>query len=197
MMRRGWEWFAEKAKTKHAEWWLVALSFSESSFFLIPPDVLLIAILSARAGRWTYYAFLTSLASVLGAVFGYLVGYFVFVPIAQPIIDFYHLSEEFAQVGKLFVDSTFWAVLTAAFTPIPFKVFVLAGGFFKVPILPFLAGSIIGRSVRFFGVAWVSQKFGPTVAEKYIENFNYITIVAVIITLIALSVTLDLPLLIW
>lgn len=196
-MKRLWEWFAEKAKTKHAEGWLVAVSFSESSFFIVPPDVLLIAMLSARAGRWAYYAFLTSLASVLGAIFGYLIGFFVFVPIAQPIIDFYHLSEEFSQVGKYFVDSTFLAVLTAAFTPIPFKVFVLAGGFFKVPILPFLAGSIIGRSVRFFGVAWVSHKFGPMVAEKYIENFNYVTIVIVIIALIVLSVLFDLPLLIW
>lgn len=196
-MRRSWEWFTEKAKSKYAERWLALLSFSEASFFPIPTDVLLIAILSAKAGRWVRYAFITSVTSVVGALFGYAVGVFVFEPVAKPIISFYALTEEFAHVGSLYETGTFWIVLTAAFTPIPFKVFTIAGGFFGVALIPFTLASIIGRSMRFFAVAWVSHRFGPRVAELCITYFNQITIVASIILLIALAVMFDLPELIW
>lgn len=164
------------------------LSFSESSFFLIPPDVLLIAMLSARVGKWIRLATITSLASVLGAAFGYLIGAYVFVPVAQPIIAFYSLTEEFAYVGSLYTQGTFWVVLAAAFTPIPFKVFVLSGGFFLVPFPQFILASILGRSGRFFLVGWLSNKFGPRVAEAFIENFKLVTAIAVLIVILVLSI---------
>lgn len=192
-MQRSWEWFQEKAKTKHAQMWLVALSFSESSFFLIPPDVLLIVMLSARAGRWVYLSSITALSSVLGAIFGYVIGAFVFVPVAEPLIALYSLTDEFAYVGSLYTQGTFWVVLAAAFTPIPFKVFVLSGGFFSVPFVPFILAAILGRSARFFLVGWLSDRFGPQVAEAFIENFKYLTIVFVIISTIALTVYFDVP----
>lgn len=192
-MRRSWDWFVEKAKTKHAQMWLMALSFSESSFFLIPPDVLLIAMLSAGAGRWVYLSFITSLSSVLGAVFGYLIGAFVFVSVAEPLITLYGLTEEFAHVGELYTQGTFWVVLAAAFTPIPFKVFVLSGGFFTVPFIPFILASILGRSARFFLVGWLAHTFGPRAAESFIENFKYITFVFVVLAAIALTVYFDVP----
>lgn len=130
-MRRAWEWFQGKAKTKHAQFWLFVISFAEASVFPLITEVFLIPLLAARAGRWMYYALLASIASVLGALFGYALGYFVFEPIVQPLIHLYHLTEQFEYVGTLYADSTFWAVLTAAITPIPFKVFVLAGGFLE------------------------------------------------------------------
>jgi membrane protein YqaA with SNARE-associated domain len=177
-MRRSWEWFQARATSGHAQAWLVVLAFSESSFFLVPPDVLLIALLAARAGRWAYLAALSSLGSITGAIFGYALGAYVFEPIARPIIEFYHLSAEFAYVGTLYDGSTFWVVLAAAFTPIPFKVFVLSGGFFGVPFAPFLIASILGRSARFFLVAWLAHRYGPRGAELFLRYFKQVTIVA-------------------
>jgi len=192
-MRRSWEWFQQRATSAHARAWLALLAFSESSFFLIPPDVLLIAMLAARAGRWVQLAAITSVASLAGAVAGYLIGAFVFEPLAQPIIEFYSLTEEFAHVGDLYSKSTFWAVLLAAFTPIPYKVFVLAGGFFMVPLVPFLLASALGRSARFFLIAWLSHKFGPRAAELFIENFKFITLIVLVLCAIVASVYFDLP----
>jgi membrane protein YqaA with SNARE-associated domain len=156
------------------------MSFAESSFFLIPPDVLLIAILAARAGRWVYYATLTTVSSVAGAVFGYLLGLYVFEPLVRPVIQLYGLTDEFAHVGTLYAESTFLAVFTAAFTPIPFKVFVLAGGFFAVQFIPFILASILGRGMRFFLVAWVAHRYGPQTAELALRHLDRILIALVI-----------------
>jgi len=169
------------------------ISFAEASVFPIITDVFLIPVLAARAGRWVYFALLVSVASVLGALFGYALGLYVFEPVVQPIVNLYGLTDEFAYVGELYKQSTFWSVLTAAFTPVPFKVFVLAGGFFGVPIIPFLLASIIGRTARYALVAFLADRFGPKAAETFIDNFNFITMVIVILLAIVLSVAFDVP----
>jgi len=191
--RRSWEWFQGRATSIHAKVWLFALAFSESSFFLVPPDVLLIAMLAARAERWVYLAVLTTLGSLAGAVVGYALGAFVFEPIAQPIVSFYGLTDAFTRVGTLYDTSTFWVVLAAAFTPIPFKVFVLSGGFFKVPFLSFLLGSTLGRSGRFFLVAWLSHRFGPRAAQLFLDHFNKLTLILAVLLAIAAAIYFDLP----
>lgn len=180
IMRRAWEWFQSRATSKHAQVWLFVMSFSESSFFLIPPDVLLIAILSAQAGRWVYFATLTTVASVAGAVFGYLLGLYVFEPLVRPLITLYGFTEEFAHVGTLYEASTFLAVFTAAFTPIPFKVFVLAGGFFAVPFMPFIVASVIGRGMRFFIVAWLAHRYGARAAELALKHMDRVLVAFVV-----------------
>jgi len=191
-MRKGWQWFETRATSNHAKLWLAALAFSESSFFLIPPDVLLIAILAARAGRWVYYATLTTLSSVAGALFGYLLGLFVFEPVARPLIELYGLTEEFARVGALYEGNTFWVVLTAAVTPIPFKIFVLAGGFFSVSFLPFIVASVVGRAARFYLVAWLAHRYGPRGAELGLRYFNHIAVAVLVLIGIVLAVHFDL-----
>lgn len=155
---------------------MAILSFTESSFFLIPPDVLLIPILAAGSGRLLYYVALTTGASVLGAVFGYILAAGFFDVMGQPIIALYQLESEFAYVESLYAASTFWVVFTAAFTPIPFKVFVLAGGFFGVPFLPFLAASVLGRGLRFLLVGFLAHRFGPGAAELFLVRFKWVTI---------------------
>ncbi len=183
-MRRTWEWFQARAASRHAKAYLAVLSFTESSFFLIPPDVLLIPMLAAGAGRWLYYAFLTTASSVLGAIFGYVIAAGLYEVLGAPIVAFYHLEQEFAYVGGLYEESTFWVVLMAAFTPIPFKVFVLAGGFFGVPFLPFLFASILGRGARFYLVAFLAHRFGPRAAELFLLHFKRATVALVIATLL-------------
>ena len=186
-MRKAWEWFQARAASKHAEAWLASLSFSESSFFLIPPDALLIPMLAAGAGKWIRLALITTFASVAGAIFGYLVGHLFFEQIAEPIISAYGLAEDFAYVGGLYAQGTFIVVLLAAFTPIPFKVFVLAGGFFGVPFVPFVAASVVGRGGRFFLVAWLAHRFGPRAAQLFLAHFKVATIMVIILlSLVAL-----------
>jgi membrane protein YqaA with SNARE-associated domain len=176
------------AKSGHARMWLVLLSFSESSFFIIPPDVLLLAMLSFGEKKWKHLVFLTSAASVAGAVFGYLVGAFLFEPLAQPIISFYGLTDKFNYVGDLYTSGVFLAVFTAAFTPIPFKVFVLSAGFFNVPFIPFLFAGALGRTLRFSLVAWLSKEYGPLFAKKFLENFKKITYLFLLFLFVVLVV---------
>lgn len=188
-----WEWFQAKAQSKHAQFWLVAVSFGETVCVPLVSEMLLMPILAARAGRWKHYAFITSVASVVGAVVGYLLGLYVFEPVVQPLINLYGLTEQFAHVGELYAQSTFWSVFTGAFTPIPFKIFVLAGGFFSVPFIPFILAAIVGRFLRFYLMAWIAHTFGPKVAEKCIDHFNYITFIVVVLIAIALAVYFDVP----
>ena len=196
-MKRGWEWFQTKAQSSHAQFWLVVVSFGETVCLPLISEMLLIPILAARAGRWKHYALLTTVASIAGAVVGYLLGLYVFEPVVQPLINLYGFTEHFAYVGDLYSKNVFLSVLTAAFTPIPFKVFVLAGGFFKVSFLPFIVATVVGRGVRFYLVAWIADKVGTRVAEKCIEHFNYITAVVVVLGMIAAAVYFDLPELFW
>lgn len=190
-MRKTWEWFEARAKGAHAQVWLAIVAFAESVIFPIPCDVFLIALLAARAGRWVRYAFITTAASIAGAVFGYVLGLYVFEPVARPILELYHLTEEFARVGVLFEGNTFWVTLAAAVTPIPFKVFVLSGGFFAVPFVPFIVASIVGRGGRFFLVAWLAHRYGPQGAELGLKYFNRIAVAVLVVVGIWLAVHFD------
>ena len=173
---KGWHWFSERAHGAHAKAWLFALSFSESSFFIIPPEVLMIAILMADSSRWLWYALFTSAASIIGATFGYFVAYFFFDTIGANIIAFYHLESQFAHVGELFANNAFWVMFTAAFTPIPFKVFVLAAGFFKINFVAFIVASILGRTLRYCIVAFLVHKFGAQTSQLVLTYANRATV---------------------
>ena len=122
---KSWEWFSGRAEGAHTKAWLLALSFTESFIFIIPPDPLLSAIILAGSSRWKYYAFITTIASVLGAVLGYLIGVFFFETVGTFIIHTYSLESNFTLVQENFDKNTFGVILFAAVTPIPFKVLSL------------------------------------------------------------------------
>jgi len=174
------EWFRERAHGAYAKAWLFFLSFTESSFLFIPPDILLVAILLVSARQWFYYATLTTVASVLGAVFGYAVAVFFFDTIGIKIIHFYNLEGHIDFARSLFNDNAFWVIFTAAFTPIPYKVFVLAAGFLKVNFFAFLVASIIGRGARFFTVSYTVHLFGKQ-AVVLISRYSVALTLGVII----------------
>lgn len=157
---RSTRWFKERAHGAYAKAWLFFLSFSESSFLFIPPDILLVAILLVNARQWFYYATLTTVASVLGAVFGYAIAVFFFDTIGIEIINFYNIGGYVDFARSLFNNNTFWVILTAAFTPIPYKVFVLAAGFLKINFFAFLIASIVGRGLRYFIISYAVYLFG-------------------------------------
>lgn len=175
---KSWAWFRQRAHGRYAQFWLAFFSFSESSFFPVSPDVLLIAILMAGANRWVYFATLTTVASVLGGIFGYIIGAVFYDTLGKAIIDFYGLEGEIARVRELFNGNVFWTIFLAAFTPIPYKVFVLAGGFFKINFLAFLIASTLGRGARFFLVAYLVRTYGERAVRLF---FRYMTVATLLL----------------
>lgn len=184
------EWFKERAHGTHAKTWLALLSFSEASFFVVPPDVLLIAILMAGASRWVFYATLTTITSVVGGIFGYLIGFLFFDAIGFRIIEFYNLTEQMKEIQFLYNNNAFWVIFTAAFTPIPYKLFTLSAGFFKINIVTFIVASVFGRGLRYFIVAYITKIFGGKITHLLLKYFNIITVIVItaIIAIILLSV---------
>ncbi|KKT30404.1 MAG: DedA family protein [Candidatus Nomurabacteria bacterium GW2011_GWD1_44_10] len=175
-------WAVRHAEGKNAKWWLFGMSFAESSFFPVPPDVLLVAILMTKErARAFYYATITTLGSVLGGLLGYAIGYFLFQTVGVWLVDIYHLETEMITVQKLFMDNAFFAIFVAAFTPIPYKVFTIAGGLFGISIPTFIIASILGRAGRFFAVATVMKYFGGHIARVFYEYFNLISFAIVIV----------------
>ncbi len=143
----------------HAPWYLGGLSFAESSFFPIPPDVLLAPMCLARPPAWWRLALLTTLASVLGGLFGYLLGA-LFLDLLTPWIERMGYAPAMQQARAWFAEWGFWAVFLAGFSPIPYKAFTLSAGALGMPFLPFVLASLCGRGGRFFLVAWLMARFG-------------------------------------
>jgi membrane protein YqaA with SNARE-associated domain len=175
-------WITKNAEGPQASVFLSTISFTESVFFPIPPDVFLMAIISVRrVQRWFYYATLTTIFSIFGAIFGYIIGATFFDVAGEAIITFYGLEEPFEKISEVFKQETFFAMLAAAVTPIPFKVFTLAGGLFKVNFFVFLLAAIIGRSIRFYTVAYLTKIYGPSLVKIFFKYFNTISLILVII----------------
>lgn len=175
-------WSMRHAEGKNAKRWLFGMSFAESSFFPVPPDVLLVAILMTKErARAFYYASITTAGSVLGGLLGYAIGYFFFQTVGVWLVHTYHLETQMVTVQKLFADNAFFAIFAAAFTPIPYKVFTIAGGLFGISIPTFIIASILGRGGRFFAVATVMKYFGGHIARVFYEYFNLISFAVVAI----------------
>ncbi len=176
------------AEGPYSTWWLSFFSFVESIFFPIPPDVLLIAILSTKEHRrWFFYSFVTSISSVFGGMFGYLIGFAFFGLIGEKMIAFYGLENQFAQIGVYFEKSAFLSVFISGFTPIPYKVFTLASGFFEINFITFVVASILGRSSRFFLVGFVMHIFGKKFGETIYKKIN---IASILIGFVILGIVL-------
>lgn len=184
-IKRLYAWVLHWADTRYALPALVAIAFAESSFFPIPPDVLLVALCMGAPKRGLYFAFWCSLGSVLGGAFGYFIGYAA-EPLGRWIIfDLLHYGAAWEKVAELYGQNAFLAIVTAAFTPIPYKVFTIAAGVFheQVSIWTLLGASLIGRSGRFFLVAGTIYFFGPPVKrllDKYLEVFTLVFMVLLV-----------------
>jgi membrane protein YqaA with SNARE-associated domain len=188
-IRRLYAWMMKWGDSPWAERALFGFSFSESSFFPIPPDPLLIAMTVSNTKKWLRFALITATASVLGAALGYLIGFFVFETIGQPIIDAYHLQSDFEAVQQSYTDTAFVAVFAAGFTPIPFKVFTLAGGFIGINFPAFILASFLSRGARFALVAWLAHKLGAKYKdkiEKYIDLLSLIFVALLVLGFVAI-----------
>lgn len=184
-LKRLYNWVLHWADTKYGLPALVVIAFIESSFFIIPPDVLLIALCMGAPRRSLKFAAWCSVASVAGGVFGYYIGYGLYEEVGRKIIETLHYQEHFAKVGTLYGQNAFLSLVTAAFTPIPYKVFTIAAGVFhdKVSLGTLIGASLLGRSGRFFLVAGAIYFFGPPVKrliDKYLEIFTIVFMVLLI-----------------
>lgn len=175
-LQKSREWFKEKANTAQARVWLAVLSFTESCVFIIPPDPLLAAMVFVHENRWVRYTLITAGASIAGAVFGYVVGAALFEFIGTRLVDIYNLHDYMDQAVTLIDESVFVFTLTAAFTPIPFKVAVLAAGFAKANFIAFLTAVVIGRVARYAFVAYVAKIFGAHAEHIFKKFWWYATI---------------------
>ncbi len=179
--RRMYDWVLSWAATPHGAIALFVLSFAESSFFPIPPDVLLIALVLGARARWWPLAANCTVASVLGAVVGYAIGMFLMEAIGLRIIAFYHAEAYYEQVKAWYLAYDFWIVFVAAFTPIPYKVFTITSGAMDMHLLPFLAVSVVGRGARFFLVAGLLYLFGPPIKRFIDRYFDLLAILFVVL----------------
>lgn len=177
--RRLYDWVLSLAHHKHGTWALFLLSFAESSFFPVPPDVLQIALTLEKRERAWYFATVSTIASVLGGLLGYLIGW-GFWEATQDLFYRYvpgFTPQVYDKVHGLYEQWNFWIVFAAAFTPIPYKVFTIAGGVFGVFLPMFVVASFVGRGARFFIVAALLWKFGPPVKGFIDRWFNLLCIV--------------------
>jgi membrane protein YqaA with SNARE-associated domain len=168
-LRKLYFWTLHWADHKYAIPFLFFISFIESSFFPIPPDVLLMAICFSRPKRWLQAALWCTVGSVLGGVFGWYIGWGLWEVVGLPIVKFYHGEAIMGQVKVLYTTYGFWGILIAAITPIPYKVFTIASGVFQYDVLQLVIASILGRGFRFFLVAGMIRVFGENV-RKFIET---------------------------
>ncbi|MCK5895313.1 MAG: DedA family protein [Cocleimonas sp.] len=173
----------ELSKHKNAEKYLGTLSFAESSFFPIPPDVMLIPMSLAMPSKWVWLATLTTVASVLGGVAGYFLGVWA-IDWLQPFIVEWGYTEKFEQVKTLFSQWGIWAILAAGFSPIPYKLFTISAGLLSMAFFPFVIASAVGRGLRFFLVAGLVAKVGSKMEPliiKYIEWLGWLVVFILVI----------------
>lgn len=180
-IRALYDWTVALAASRHAGWALFAVAFTESSFFPIPPDVLLIPMVLAEKRKWIWHATICSLGSILGGLFGYLIGWQFFELIGKPIVNFYHLEQMVAMIGAKYEEHAFFTVFTAAFTPVPYKLITIAAGLFKISISTLVVASLLGRAGRFFLVAAALRIFGEKIRNTIEKNFNLFSIVFMVL----------------
>ncbi len=184
MIRRLYDWVLHWAYTPHALIALIVLSFAESSFFPIPPDVLLLPLCFGYREKAMKFAFWCTVASVAGGIAGYWIGatlwdggvdrfFFDYVPGFTP--------ERFTQIHDLYEEWNFWIVFAAGFTPIPYKVITISAGAFGVNFPVFVLASALGRGARFFLVAWLCRKFGAPIQEFIEKRLGLMSIAFVVL----------------
>ncbi|MCX7919513.1 MAG: DedA family protein [bacterium] len=185
-IRRLYDWVLHWAETPYASWALFWLAFAESSFFPVPPDVLLIALSISIPKKAFRYAAICSVGSVIGGIFGYFLGYAFFDLLGKPILSWYGYGaqEKYQLIQQLYQKYDFWAVSIAGFTPIPYKVFTIAAGVFQINFGMFCFASLLSRSARFFLVAALLWKFGPPIRYFIEKYFNLLTIIFVLLVIL-------------
>ena len=181
MFRRIYDWVMALAASRHAPAALAAVSFAESSFFPIPPDVMLAPMVAARRERAFLYAGICTAASVLGGLLGYAIGVFL-EPLGEAILTIFGHADGRAEFQHWFDEYGLFVILAKGATPIPYKLVTITAGFARFDLFTFIWASVLTRGVRFFAVATVLKFFGPQILEEFEKRINlYATVLLVLI----------------
>ena len=191
MVKRLYDWVLSWGNSKWGALALFVLAFAESSFFPIPPDVLLIALCLGAVKRSFRFALICLVGSILGAAGGYAIGYYLwqntageYTALANWFFAHVFTEESFMQVKGLYDEYDFWIVFTAGFTPLPYKLFTISGGLFKIDLVMFFVASIVSRGLRFFLIAGLIWKFGAPI-KTFIEK--YFNLLAILFTVLLIG----------
>ncbi|RIA55983.1 YqaA family protein [Dichotomicrobium thermohalophilum] len=169
MLRNLYDRVMALAAHRLAVWWLMLVSFIESSVFPIPPDVMLVPMILAKRAKAWFYAAMTTISSVLGGAAGYAIGYFFFELVGQPILEFYGKTDAFDEFASGYNAYGAWIVLFAGITPFPYKVITIASGVTGLSFPIFMLSSLVARGLRFYLVAALLYWFGPPI-RSFIER---------------------------
>ena len=172
MIRRLYDWVLSWADTRFGVPALAAVSFMESSFFPVPPDPLLMALCLGKPKKSFWYALVCSVSSILGGVLGYFIGYMLWELLSGYFFTYLFSPEAFDFVARRYEENAFIAILGAAVTPIPYKVFTVAAGVFHISLITLIAASVIGRSARFFIEAGLIYFLGDSIKSFIDRYFN-------------------------
>lgn len=164
------------SKENGAIYWLFAVAFIESSFFPIPPDVMLIPMILAAPKKAWSIAGVATVGSVIGAYLGYAIGFYFFQMIAEPLLNFYGYLEKFNSFKDLYNQYGAWIVFGAGITPFPYKIITIASGVVHMNLIVFTIASIIARGMRFYLVAWLLKKYGETMREFIEKNLGWLSV---------------------
>lgn len=181
MMRRVYDWMMRMAahrKAPHALFWV---SFAESSVFPIPPDVMLVPMILADRKKAWIYATICTVASVLGGIAGYAIGYFLFEYIGEPILALYGYADRYKDAARMFQDWGVWILIAKGWTPFPYKVLTIAAGAFHMAFLPFILASIVARAMRFYLVAGLLYFFGEPIRDFIERRLSLVTTAFVVL----------------
>ena len=165
MLRRLYDWCIQAAEKKSATWILGGVSFAESSFFPVPPDVMLIPMSLARPDKAYHYAFICTLTSVAGGIVGYLIGALLYDSLGLLVIQLYGYSEKIEAFREMYRQWGAWIILLKGLTPIPYKLVTISSGFVGYNFFLFVLLSLITRGARFYVLAFLLHRYGPWARE--------------------------------
>ena len=168
-VRLVYDWMLDMSASPYAMWFLALVAFAESSFFPIPPDIMLIPMVLAMPAKAWRIAAIATISSVVGGYFGYSIGVFFFDLIAKPILNFYGYMQQFDVFKEYYHQWGAWIVFGAGITPFPYKVITIASGVVHLDLITFTVASVVARGMRFYLVAWLLKKYGAPMKE-FIEK---------------------------
>lgn len=194
MIKRLYNWILSWSESRWGWLALFTIALFEASWFPLPPDILLIALCLGATKRSFRFATICLVGSVLGAALGYMIGYFLWATpsgeataLANLFYEYIFSVDSFNNVGALYDRFNFWIVFTAGFTPLPFKLFTIAGGMFHINFLMFIIASMVSRGMRFFLIAWLIWKYGAPI-KSFIDK--YFNLLATLFTIMLIGFTL-------
>lgn len=184
MMRRMYDWTMRQAASERAPAALGIISFIESSFFPIPPDIMLVPMVIANRAKAWWYASIATVSSVLGGAFGYFIGSTLFETIGKPILDFYGKGQSLDTFSQWFNEWGVWIILAKGMTPFPYKVLTITAGVAHMPFMEFMLASVVARAMRFYLVAGLLYFFGEPIRD-FIERRLTLVLTVSLILIIA------------